>query len=67
MVEILSEAYDKDLGGAEFDDVLVNIMADEFNGMKERKGKEDVRKNIRAVKRLYKEASKVKDILSANK
>lgn len=67
MVEILAESYDKNLGGGEFDDILVNIMADEFNNMKERKGKEDVRKNIRAVKRLYKEASKVKDILSANK
>jgi len=67
MVEILSETWDKTLGGGEFDDVLVNIMADEFNNMKERKGKDDVRKNIRAVKRLYKEASKVKDTLSANK
>jgi len=67
MVEILSETWDRTLGGGEFDDVLVNIMADEFNNMKERKGKDDVRKNIRAVKRLYKEASKVKDTLSANK
>lgn len=67
MVEILSESWDRTLGGGEFDDVLVNIMADEFNNMKEREGKEDVRKNIRAVKRLYKEASKVKDTLSANK
>ena len=35
--------------------------------MKERQGKEDVRTNPRAMKRLLKEAIKAKDILSANK
>ena len=35
-VEILGEGYDETLGGKEFDHVLVNILADEFNGMKER-------------------------------
>ena len=43
------------------------MLADQFNNLKERQGKEDVRKNPRAMKRLLKEAIKAKDILSANK
>ena len=35
--------------------------------MPERKGKEDVRKNVRAIKRIFKEALKIKEVLSANK
>lgn len=66
-VEVLGEGHDETLGGREFDHVLVRILADHFNSMKERKGKPDVRKNDRAMKRLYKEASSIKDILSANK
>lgn len=45
----------------------MNLFADKFNALKERQGKDDVRTNPRAVKRLQKEAIKVKDILSANK
>ena len=66
-VEVLSEAFDETLGGSEFDHVLVKILADKFNSMEERQGKADVRTNARAMKRLYKEGSKIKDILSANK
>lgn len=43
------------------------MMVDAFNAMPERKGKASVRTNERAMKRLFKEAIKVKDILSANK
>ena len=42
-VEILGEGHDETLGGKEFDHVLVGIMADKFNAMKEREGKPDVR------------------------
>lgn len=66
-VEIMGEGYDETLGGHEFDHILVSIMADKFNSMKERQGKADVRTIPRAMKRLYKEADSVKDILSANK
>ena len=66
-VEIMGEGHDETLGGKEFDHVLVSIMAEKFNEMKERQGKPDVRENARAMKRLYKEASGIKDILSANK
>ena len=50
-----------------FDHALVNILADEFNGMKERQGKPDIRENARAMRRLYKESGKIKDVLSANR
>ena len=66
-VEIMGEGYDESLGGKEFDHALVNILANEFNGMKERQGKPDIRENARAMRRLYKESGKIKDVLSANK
>jgi len=35
--------------------------------MKERKGQPDIRENARAMRRLYKESGKIKDVLSANR
>jgi len=35
--------------------------------MKENAGKPDIRENDRAMKRLYKDVVKVKEVLSANK
>lgn len=66
-VEILAEACDQTLGGEEFDKVIVDMMVHAFDKMPERKSKPSVRTNDRAMKRLFKEAVKVKDILSANK
>lgn len=66
-IEILAEAWDKELGGSDLDILLINMLADEFNALKERKGKPDIRENEKAVKRLLKEVTKIKDILSANK
>ena len=66
-VEILAETWEQDLGGANFDDQIVDMLVDAFNSMPERAGKADIRTNTRAMKRLFKEAPKVKDILSANK
>ena len=66
-IEILAETYDRELGGADFDLVILNLLADRFNAMKERQGKPDIRTNARAMKRLLKEVVRVKDILSANK
>lgn len=45
----------------------MNILADKFNALPERAGKPDVRENYRAVRRLFKDAIKIKEILSANK
>lgn len=66
-VEVLAETYDKSLGGEEFDGIIVEMLVEAFNAMPERKGKADVRTNEKAMKRLFKESIKVKDILSANK
>ncbi len=66
-VEVLAETFDKSLGGEEFDAVIVDMLVEAFNAMPERKGKADVRTNDKAMKRLFKESIKVKDILSANK
>ena len=43
------------------------MLAEQFNALKERVGKPDIRENPKAVKRLYKEVLKIKDVLSANK
>lgn len=55
------------MGGEEFDKVIVDMMVKAFDSMAERKGRPSVMSNERAMKRLFKEAVKVKDILSANK
>jgi molecular chaperone DnaK (HSP70) len=66
-IEVLAEAWDRQLGGADFDKVLLDLLAERFNALKERQGKPDVRDNPKAIKRLLKEVLKLKDILSANK
>jgi len=45
---------------------MVNLLAEKFNALPERAGKEDVLTNVRATKRLLKEVVKIKEILSAN-
>lgn len=67
MIEVLSEASDSTLGSKEIDIVIVNLLAEKFNALKEREGKADVRTNVRATSRMFKEAIKIKEILSANK
>ena len=66
-VEILAETWDKSLGGQDFDNVVVDMLADAFNALPERQGKDDVRGNAKAMKRLFKESLKIKDVLSANR
>ena len=66
-IEILAESYVMDYGGFNLDLVLVNMLAERFNALKERQGKPDVRTNDRVLKRLLKEVVKIKDVLSANK
>ena len=66
-IEILAEASVPNLGSKDLDIAIVNILADKFNALKERNGKPDVRENVRAMKRLFKDAVKIKETLSANK
>jgi molecular chaperone DnaK (HSP70) len=66
-IHIIAEANDRDLGSKDLDIIIVNLLAERFNALKEREGKPDVRENVRAVKRLFKESLKIKETLSANK
>ena len=66
-MEILAEASDKEMGSKNIDNVLVHLLAEKFNALKEREGKPDVRENVRALKRLQKESVKIKETFSANK
>jgi hypothetical protein len=45
---------------------MVKLLAEKFNALPERAGKDDVLTNVRATKRLQKEVVKIKEVLSAN-
>ncbi|KAL3970792.1 putative protein kinase C eta type [Sarotherodon galilaeus] len=61
-LKILATAFDSDLGGKDFDDILVNHFCEEFGT----KYKLDVRSRPRALVRLYQECEKLKKLMSAN-
>ncbi|MEQ2197205.1 hypothetical protein XENOCAPTIV_025367, partial [Xenoophorus captivus] len=54
--------FDSDLGGKDFDDILVNHFCEEFA----KKYKLDVSSKPRALVRLYQECEKLKKLMSAN-
>lgn len=56
--------FDRGLGGFEMDLRLRDHLAKLFNGQK--KSKNDVRENHRAMAKLLKEAQRLKTVLSAN-
>ena len=60
--QILASAFDSELGGKDFDDILVNHFCEEFG----KKYKLDVKTKPRALVRLYQEAEKLKKLMSAN-
>lgn len=62
--QILGLSYDRTLGGLELRIRLRNYLAEEFNKLG--KTKTDVKKVDRAMGKLYKEAERVKLVLSAN-
>lgn len=61
-LKILATAFDSDLGGKDFDDILVKHFCDEFR----QKYKLDVKSRPRALVRLYQECEKLKKLMSAN-
>lgn len=61
-LKVLATAFDSDLGGKDFDDILVNYFCEEFA----KKYKLDVRSKPRALVRLYQECEKLKKLMSAN-
>ncbi len=61
---ILGVGYERNLGGTDLQVVLREYLADQFNTLK--KTKTDVRSVPRAMGKLFKEAGRVKTVLSAN-
>ncbi|KAK5615639.1 Heat shock 70 kDa protein 4 [Crenichthys baileyi] len=61
-LKILATAFDSDLGGKDFDDILVKHFCEEFA----KKYKLDVGSKPRALVRLYQECEKLKKLMSAN-
>lgn len=61
---IIGVGYDRTLGGLEMQLRLQKYLAQKFNDMK--KTKTDVTKNPRSMAKLFKEAGRVKNVLSAN-
>jgi len=56
--------FDRTLGGVEFQLRLRDYLAEHFNKVK--RTKKDVRLDARAMQKLFKEAGRVKQVLSAN-
>lgn len=63
-VSVLGVGYDRTLGGLEIQLRLRDHLATKFNEMK--KTPNDVFKNPRALAKLFKEAGRLKNVLSAN-
>ena len=66
-IEILEDDGIQHAGGLEMNTAIVRLLAEKFDQMEERKGKESVFQNIKALRRLFKEADKYKEILSSNR
>ncbi|XP_061904730.1 heat shock 70 kDa protein 4a [Entelurus aequoreus] len=61
-LKVLATAFDSELGGKDFDDILVSHFCEDFA----KKYKLDVRSKPRALVRLYQECEKLKKLMSAN-
>ncbi|XP_057441185.1 heat shock 70 kDa protein 16-like [Lotus japonicus] len=61
-MKLLSHAFDRSLGGRDFDEVLFSHFAEKFNGQYSI----DVYSNVRACNRLRAACEKLKKVLSAN-
>uniref|UniRef100_A0A665WEG3 Heat shock 70 kDa protein 4-like n=1 Tax=Echeneis naucrates TaxID=173247 RepID=A0A665WEG3_ECHNA len=62
VISVLATACDPELGGKDFDGVLVKHFCEEFS----KKYKLDVKSKPRALVRLYQECEKLKKLMSAN-
>ncbi|KZP20038.1 hypothetical protein FIBSPDRAFT_1045119 [Athelia psychrophila] len=61
-ITVAGVGYDREIGGTEMDRRLRDILVDEFNA----KHKKDIRADRRGMAKLWKEAGRVKAVLSAN-
>ena len=65
--KVLAEAWDKELGGRNFNYNLIRYLMKRFDENPQRKGKPSVQKNSKIAEKILSEAIRVKEILSANK
>jgi hypoxia up-regulated 1 len=66
-ITTIGEAWDKTLGGRQFDYEVVEMLADKFNSLPERKGKTDIRRNEKAMRKLLAAAEDYKQKFTAAK
>ena len=66
VVEVLEDDGVEFAGGLDMNTQIVKLLGEQFDASPERQGKESVFKNIKSVRRLFKEADNQKEILSAN-
>ena len=68
-LQVLGKAWDTQTGGFNFDLRIAEILADRFNAnwhKKKNGAGQDVRNHVRPMTRLRMEASKIREVLSAN-
>jgi hypoxia up-regulated 1 len=65
-LEVRSVGFDRTLGGHELDIRLQKLLSDGFMKLHQGRTKEDIKTSDGAMTRLLKEATRVKQILSAN-
>ena len=68
-IQVLGKAWDSTVGGAAFDNVVVEMLADEFNELWRQQTEDatkDIRKVARPMTKIRLQANKVKHVLSAN-
>ena len=66
-MKVLAEAWDRELGGRNFNYNLIRYLMKRFDDHPQRKGKVSVLNNPKIAEKILAEAIKVKEILSANK
>ena len=66
-IKVLSESWDRKLGGRNFDYNIIRHMMKLFDDLPQRKGKNSVSKNPKISEKMLQTAIQVKEILSANK
>ncbi|KAL1923276.1 uncharacterized protein VTP21DRAFT_8256 [Calcarisporiella thermophila] len=65
-IEVRGVGYDRTLGGGSFDERMLRFIGEEFDRVNKGKLEKSVFENPRAIAKLKKEATRVKEILSAN-
>lgn len=66
-VNVLADYSIPNIGGIAYDKVIADYFAEQIDEKPERKGKASIKKDKRIMRRMIRECSKTKEVLSANK